>query len=186
MESSFPEFPQLPPEPTWPGRGAATRRRIGNSELGLASGLSPSRHGNRSVAAWGPLSFLSHLRIKRHTAPAVPPTRKLVHALLGLRLEAAGLQSAFHATLWTVPMATCKEVNVSGFEEFDQAVKEHKGKTIFAYFSGSKDAEGKSWCPDCVEGETGTAGCCTAPVVGRRPLLKPESEIVTAKMVLFP
>ncbi|EGW06936.1 thioredoxin domain-containing protein 17 isoform X1 [Cricetulus griseus] len=91
--------------------------------------------------------------LQSHTAPAVPPTRKLVHALLGLRLEAAGLQSAFHATLWTVPMATCKEVNVSGFEEFDQAVKEHKGKTIFAYFSGSKDAEGKSWCPDCVEAE---------------------------------
>lgn len=40
-----------------------------------------------------------------------------------------------------------------GFEEFDKAVKEHEGKTIFAYFSGSKDTEGKSWCPDCVEAE---------------------------------
>ncbi|XP_057629681.1 thioredoxin domain-containing protein 17-like [Chionomys nivalis] len=50
-------------------------------------------------------------------------------------------------------MATYKEVRVSGFEEFDQAVKEHQGKTIFAYFSGSKDAEGKSWCLDCVEAE---------------------------------
>ncbi|KAH0511331.1 Thioredoxin domain-containing protein 17 [Microtus ochrogaster] len=49
-------------------------------------------------------------------------------------------------------MATYKKLSVSGFEEFDQAVKEHQGKTIFAYFSGSKDAEGKSWCPDCVEG----------------------------------
>lgn len=30
-----------------------------------------------------------------------------------------------------------------------QVVEQHSGKTIFAYFSGSKDAEGKSWCPDC-------------------------------------
>ncbi|KAL1778724.1 thioredoxin domain-containing protein 17 [Sigmodon hispidus] len=69
------------------------------------------------------------------------------------RLEEAKPQSASHALLWTEPMAPFKEVSVSGFEEFDQAVKEHQGKTVFAYFSGSKDAEGKSWCPDCVEAE---------------------------------
>ena len=83
----------------------------------------------------------------------------------------AGSQSASQATLETEetePMATYKEVSVSGFEEFDQAVKENQGKTIFAYFSGSKDAEGKSWCPDCVEGETGTGGCCTALSVGKK------------------
>lgn len=67
-------------------------------------------------------------------------------------------------------MATFEEVSVLGFEEFDKAVKEHQGKTIFAYFSGSKDTEGKSWCPDCVEGETGTRGCFTTEVVGRGPL----------------
>uniref|UniRef100_A0A8D2JJC6 Thioredoxin domain-containing protein 17 n=1 Tax=Sciurus vulgaris TaxID=55149 RepID=A0A8D2JJC6_SCIVU len=50
-------------------------------------------------------------------------------------------------------MATFEEVSVSGFEEFNQAVEQHQGKTIFAYFTGSKDAEGKSWCPDCVEAE---------------------------------
>ncbi|XP_045143681.1 thioredoxin domain-containing protein 17-like [Echinops telfairi] len=33
------------------------------------------------------------------------------------------------------------DVRVSGFEEFNQAVEQHKSKTIFA--------EGKSWCPDC-------------------------------------
>lgn len=64
-------------------------------------------------------------------------------------------------------MATFEEVSVLGFEEFDKAVKEHQGKTIFAYFSGSKDTEGKSWCPDCVEGETGTRGCITTEVGGR-------------------
>lgn len=30
---------------------------------------------------------------------------------------------------------------------------ERKGKHIFAYFSGDKDAQGMSWCPDCVEGK---------------------------------
>ena len=74
-------------------------------------------------------------------------------------------------------MATFEEVSVLGFEEFDKAVKEHEGKTIVTYFSGSKDTEGKSWCPDCVEGEAGTrtGGCCATAVLGRRPLLKSES-----------
>lgn len=80
-----------------------------------------------------------------------------------------------------VLMATFEEVSVSGFEEFDKAVKDHQGKTIFAYFSGSKDAEGKSWCPDCVEGETRTGGCCAAEGAGRRVLLKPESGVVVAE-----
>ncbi|XP_006756359.1 PREDICTED: thioredoxin domain-containing protein 17 isoform X1 [Myotis davidii] len=57
-----------------------------------------------------------------------------------------GSQSAF-------PMAPYEEVSVSGFEDFTRAVEQHKGKTIFAYFTGSKDAEGKSWCPDCVLAE---------------------------------
>ncbi|ELV12263.1 hypothetical protein TREES_T100003550 [Tupaia chinensis] len=48
-------------------------------------------------------------------------------------------------------MAHYEEVSVLGFEEFNQAVEKHSGKTIFAYFTGSKDAEGKSWCPDCVQ-----------------------------------
>ncbi|KAK1331531.1 hypothetical protein QTO34_009488 [Cnephaeus nilssonii] len=51
------------------------------------------------------------------------------------------------------PMAPYEEVSVSGFEDFSRAVEQHKGKTIFAYFTGSKDAEGKSWCPDCVQAE---------------------------------
>ena len=51
------------------------------------------------------------------------------------------------------PMASYEEVSVSGYEEFMQVVEQHSGKTIFAYFSGSKDAEGKSWSPDCVQAE---------------------------------
>uniref|UniRef100_A0A8C5UWG2 Thioredoxin domain-containing protein 17 n=1 Tax=Microcebus murinus TaxID=30608 RepID=A0A8C5UWG2_MICMU len=50
-------------------------------------------------------------------------------------------------------MASFEEVCVSGFEEFSRAVEQYNGKTIFAYFTGSKDDEGKSWCPDCVQAE---------------------------------
>ncbi|CAG08948.1 unnamed protein product [Tetraodon nigroviridis] len=50
-------------------------------------------------------------------------------------------------------MSHYEEVNVRGYEEFEKAVSERQGKTIFAYFSGDKDDEGKSWCPDCVKAE---------------------------------
>ena len=43
-------------------------------------------------------------------------------------------------------------VKVEGHEAFKAAAKEHEGKTIFALFCGSKDANGESWCPDCVVG----------------------------------
>lgn len=51
-------------------------------------------------------------------------------------------------------MAHYEEVAVRGYEEFCKAVSERAGKDIFAYFSGDKDAQGKSWCPDCVKGKT--------------------------------
>lgn len=49
-------------------------------------------------------------------------------------------------------MALYEEVKVRGYKEFCQAVSERSGKDIFAYFSGDKDAQGQSWCPDCVKG----------------------------------
>ena len=45
------------------------------------------------------------------------------------------------------------KINVEGYEAFKAALKEHKGKTVFALFSGSVDSNGKSWCPDCVVGK---------------------------------
>lgn len=47
-----------------------------------------------------------------------------------------------------------KEIHVQGLEAYKKAVGENKGKTIFALFSGSTDADGKSWCPDCVTGKS--------------------------------
>uniref|UniRef100_A0A4W5MB35 Thioredoxin domain-containing protein 17 n=1 Tax=Hucho hucho TaxID=62062 RepID=A0A4W5MB35_9TELE len=49
-------------------------------------------------------------------------------------------------------MSHYEEVKVHGYDEFSKAVSERKGKDIFAYFSGDKDAQGLSWCPDCVKG----------------------------------
>lgn len=50
-------------------------------------------------------------------------------------------------------MSRYEEVNVHGYEEFCKAVSERQGKDVFAYFSGDKDDQGKSWCPDCVKGK---------------------------------
>uniref|UniRef100_A0A4X2MC97 Thioredoxin domain-containing protein 17 n=1 Tax=Vombatus ursinus TaxID=29139 RepID=A0A4X2MC97_VOMUR len=51
-------------------------------------------------------------------------------------------------------MAHYEEVRVSGFCDFCGAVEEQRDKSIFVYFTGNKDAEGRSWCPDCVQAET--------------------------------
>lgn len=45
-----------------------------------------------------------------------------------------------------------KEILVEGYEEYVKAAAENKGKQVFALFSGSKDANGESWCPDCLTG----------------------------------
>ncbi|XP_066552488.1 thioredoxin domain-containing protein 17 [Amia ocellicauda] len=50
-------------------------------------------------------------------------------------------------------MSQYEEVSVHGYDEFTKAVSERKGKDIFAYFSGNKDPQGVSWCPDCVKAE---------------------------------
>ena len=45
------------------------------------------------------------------------------------------------------------EVHVEGLDNYKKAADEHKGKVIFALFSGSTDSEGNNWCPDCVAGK---------------------------------
>lgn len=46
-----------------------------------------------------------------------------------------------------------EEVQVRGYPEFVRTAQSHHGRPIFALFCGDKDAEGRSWCPDCVTGE---------------------------------
>eukprot|EP00058_Branchiostoma_floridae_P009365 XP_002594853.1 hypothetical protein BRAFLDRAFT_124440 [Branchiostoma floridae] len=50
-------------------------------------------------------------------------------------------------------------VKVEGLSAFLEAVEKHKGKTIFALFTGSHDAQGKSWCPDCVAADPVVEKC---------------------------
>ncbi|KAL5265133.1 hypothetical protein ACHWQZ_G006019 [Mnemiopsis leidyi] len=44
-----------------------------------------------------------------------------------------------------------KHVKVSGFTEYLRAVQQYKDSSLhlFTLFTGSLDADGKSWCPDC-------------------------------------
>lgn len=52
-----------------------------------------------------------------------------------------------------------EEKQVRGYSEFVQTAQRYHGRPIFALFCGDKDAEGRSWCPDCVTGEArGGAG----------------------------
>nr|XP_004665765.2 thioredoxin domain-containing protein 17 [Jaculus jaculus] len=100
------------------------------------------------MAFRGSRSTTEPSRLSRHH----PPGNDFLSSHNGPRL-AAGPENSSSPGRCAVPMACYEEVCVSGFEEFNQAVEQHRGKTIFAYFSGSKDAEGKSWCPDCVQAE---------------------------------
>lgn len=45
-------------------------------------------------------------------------------------------------------------VEVQGFNALQAAIKDNsKTESLFILFSGSKDANGVSWCPDCVDGK---------------------------------
>ncbi|XP_064324364.1 thioredoxin domain-containing protein 17 isoform X2 [Phalacrocorax carbo] len=46
-----------------------------------------------------------------------------------------------------------EEKQVRGYPEFVQTAQRYHGRPIFALFCGDKDAEGRSWCPDCVTAE---------------------------------
>lgn len=46
------------------------------------------------------------------------------------------------------------EVTVYGFEALTKALTENNGQRKFVLFTGSKDKDGVSWCPDCNDGKT--------------------------------
>ncbi|CAL4253032.1 unnamed protein product [Meganyctiphanes norvegica] len=59
-----------------------------------------------------------------------------------------------------------QKIKVEGFDAFIAEVDKVKGSgaPIFVLLSGSKDASGKSWCPDCVVAEPVVeAGLSKAP-----------------------
>ena len=45
-----------------------------------------------------------------------------------------------------------ERIRVDGFDPFMAEVVKHDGKAVFALFSGSVGADGRSWCSDCVSG----------------------------------
>lgn len=46
-------------------------------------------------------------------------------------------------------------INIKGFDEFAKYTEniDPKGPPVLFCFSGSKLPDGRSWCPDCVEGD---------------------------------
>lgn len=72
-----------------------------------------------------------------------------------------------------------EEKQVRGYGEFVQTAQRYHGRPIFALFCGDKDAEGRSWCPDCVTGEArggaeappGTPAASSRPAWRRRKAL---------------
>lgn len=77
------------------------------------------------------------------------------------------------------------EVSVSGYEEFMQVVEQHSGKTIFAYFSGSGDAEGKSWCQTACRVRPGFEAATQKEVAGE-PRLYPDGRVERKRRGLAP
>uniref|UniRef100_A0A0K0EF16 Thioredoxin domain-containing protein 17 n=3 Tax=Strongyloides stercoralis TaxID=6248 RepID=A0A0K0EF16_STRER len=43
--------------------------------------------------------------------------------------------------------------SVDGYEELKETILSNAGKRMFVLFTGSKDKDGVSWCPDCVAAE---------------------------------
>ena len=43
--------------------------------------------------------------------------------------------------------------HVTGYAAWCEFASANKGSDIFALFCGGKNADGKSWCPDCVTAE---------------------------------
>jgi len=45
-----------------------------------------------------------------------------------------------------------RKLHVEGYDELQKALQDNQGQVIFVLFSGSLEANGQSWCPDCVKG----------------------------------
>ena len=46
-----------------------------------------------------------------------------------------------------------RRVDVKGYEQLQQVLKDNQGVRTFVLFTGSKGPDGNSWCPDCVKGK---------------------------------
>lgn len=53
--------------------------------------------------------------------------------------------------------------HVDGYVEFVEKILEIEktSEVVYAYFTGKKDEEGNSWCPDCNEGKLNKCRSCS-------------------------
>jgi hypothetical protein len=56
------------------------------------------------------------------------------------------------SNITTQKISTMASITVEGYEALNKALKEQSGK-VFVLFSGSPNADGVSWCPDCVKAD---------------------------------
>lgn len=75
------------------------------------------------------------------------PLTKKLRTSLPLFSEVTRSQGWFSKTSTADSMA--QEVHVDGYDAYIKALKENQGKILFTLFFGTKDTNGKSWCPDC-------------------------------------
>uniref|UniRef100_A0A8C4V822 Thioredoxin domain-containing protein 17 n=1 Tax=Falco tinnunculus TaxID=100819 RepID=A0A8C4V822_FALTI len=88
------------------------------------------------------------------TRPWQPPPQRPPGSGTELR-GATGAQAGRGGPALPFPAAAMgwEEKQVRGYPEFAQTAQRYHGRPIFALFCGDKDAEGRSWCPDCVRAE---------------------------------
>lgn len=75
---------------------------------------------------------------------------------LGLALQKTGplrrnLVQFINSTVIKPNTKMIKTITVDGYEALNNTLKEQSGK-VYVLFSGSPNADGVSWCPDCVKG----------------------------------
>ncbi|XP_032629775.1 thioredoxin domain-containing protein 17-like [Chelonoidis abingdonii] len=72
----------------------------------------------------------------------------------GFKQQPADLAS--FGSLYPSVCAACKVSALQvacGYSEFVQAAQQSQGRLVFILFCGDKDAQGRSWCLDCVTAE---------------------------------
>ena len=63
------------------------------------------------------------------------------------------------------------KLHVEGFEAFMTEVDNHSNKDLYVLFCGSRDHEGKSWCPDCVVGKSRVIYTALCKVCFKKPTI---------------
>lgn len=127
----------------WPSRRPGRHRQGG--PRALPQGREGGREGRTERGRSGGAGRGG--RTRRRSNPVPPP-----HGPPGARRATAAARAGPGGASAAAAMGW-EERQVRGYPEFVRTAQSYHGRPIFALFCGDKDAEGRSWCPDCVTGE---------------------------------